>query len=186
MRNVLVVLLLSSGLASAQVLSFGVKGGALLTDPAERFDQSRRYVVGPSIEVSLPGRLAIEGNALYSRFGSSLGLTSQSFGRTRGNSWEFPVLGKYYFSESRAMRPFVSAGASFRNIWIDSNDDRSGRRLREDDTTGVGVGAAAGGGVALRFGRFMFAPEARYTRWGGFNFPATNPNEAKVLLGVSF
>ena len=75
--------LLSASILSAQNFSFGAKGGALLTDPAERFDESRRYIVGPVFELRLPGRMAVEANALYSRFGTSLSLTGSSLGNTR-------------------------------------------------------------------------------------------------------
>jgi hypothetical protein len=185
MRIALSLLLLSTSILSAQNFSFGAKGGGLLTEPAERFDQGRSYIVGPTFEVALPGSLAVEVNALYSRFGSSLSRTGVSFGRTRGNSWQFPVLGKYYFSDSRTgVKPFASAGMSFRQIWVDDDESRFGRR--SSATSDLGIGAVAGGGIAIKFGRFTIAPEARYTRWGGNNFPATNPNEAQVLLGIGF
>ena len=174
-----------TGLLTAQSFTFGVKGGAFITDPAERFDQSRPYTVGPSVEFALPARFAVEANALYSRFGSSLLPAVSSANRMRGNSWEFPVLGKYYFSErSSSIQPFAAAGVAFRQIWLDeSNDSRLGRRV---DSTDVAVGAVVAGGVALKAGRFRIAPEARYTRWGGYNYPATNPNQAQVLLGITF
>ena len=185
MRIAFGLLLLSASILSAQSFSVGVKGGALLTDPAERFDQGRRYIVGPAFELSLPTNLAVEINALYSRFGSSLSLTGLSLGRTRGDSWQFPVLGKYYFSDARVgVKPFASAGLSFRQIWFERDESRGGRRGAS--TSDLGIGAVAGGGIAIRFGRFTIAPEARYIRWGGSNFPATNPNEAQVLLGIGF
>jgi hypothetical protein len=185
MRIAFGLFLLSASILSAQSFSVGVKGGALLTDPAERFDQSRRYIVGPAVEMSLPGSMAVEVNALYSRFASSLSPAGSSFGRTRGNSWQLPVLAKYYFSDTRAgVKPFASGGVSFRKIWFENEQTRFGRRV--DDTSELGVGAVAAGGIAIKFGRFTIAPEVRYIRWGGTNFPATNPNEAQVLLGIGF
>jgi hypothetical protein len=185
MRIAFSLLLLSASILSAQNFSVGVKGGGLLTEPAERFDQGRSYIVGPTFELVLPGSLAVEIDALYSRFGSSLSRTGLAFGRTRGNSWQFPVLGKYYFSDSRTgVKPFGSAGVSFRQIWLDGDDSRFGRR--SSATSDPGIGAVAGGGIAIKFGRFTIAPEARYTRWGGSNFPATNPNEVQVLVGIGF
>jgi hypothetical protein len=175
---------LLTSLLSAQSFSVGVKGGALLTDPAERLDQGRRYLVGPTFEVALPGSLAVEVDALYSRFGTALSLSGFSGGRTRGDSWQLPVLGKYYFSDARTgVKPFASAGLAFRKIWF---EDRGNRDRRGGGSSDLGVAAVAGGGIAVRFGRFTIAPEARYLRWGGDNFPATNPNEAQVLLGISF
>ena len=109
----------------------------------------------------------MEGNALYSRFGTSLN------GGLRGHSVEFPVLGKYYFAGAdSAVRPWASSGFAFRNIWF--ADVRSGRNVRVNSTEPP-VGAVFGGGVSFRLSIFNFAPEVRYTRWGGYNYPATNP-----------
>ena len=117
-----------SSLLAAQSFTFGVKGGAFITDPAEQFDQSRPYVVGPSIELALPARFAVEADALYSRFGSSLFSATSSGSRIRGNSWEFPILGKYYFAgRSSAIQPFASAGMAFRQTWLDESRERQVR-----------------------------------------------------------
>ncbi len=87
------------------------------------------------------------------------------------------------------MRPFVLTGVTFRNIWLDrDNRDRFVARGSRglDNSSDLGVGAIAGGGVALKAWRFTVAPELRYTRWGGNNYPATNVNQAQVLLRISF
>ncbi len=172
-----------------QTILGGIKGGATLTDPAERFDQSQRYAIGAVVELGFTPRLALEANAIYSRFGSSYPLQSLS-GRTRGNSWEFPLLGKYYFAgRGSAVRPFASSGFAFRNIWFDDQDGRgSGGRGGNTriSSTDPAVGAVVAGGVSLKAWRLQVAPEFRYTRWGGSNFPATNLNEAQVLLGIQF
>jgi outer membrane protein W len=166
-----------------QTISGGIKGGANLTDPAERFDQSQRYTVGAVLEIGFTSKLALEANALYNRFGTSYPLQGLS-GRTRGHAWEFPLLGKYYFADRRAaVRPFVSSGFTFRNIWFDNDDGRSrAGRISTDPA----VGAVVAGGVSLKAWRVQVAPEFRYTRWGGSNFPATNLNHAQVLLGIQF
>jgi outer membrane protein W len=171
--------LICAPVLSAQTFSFGVKGGGLFTDPAERLDESRRYVLGPSIEVGFSPRLAVEVNALYTRFGSSA--FNSGVRLIRGNLWEFPVLGKYHFSDREsAIRPYASSGFAFRNIWLDG--DRSDRV----NSTEPAIGAVFGGGIAFKAGPFSVAPEIRYTRWGGFNFPATNANQVQALLGVTF
>ena len=173
-----------SGLLAAQPISFGVKGGGVLTDTAERLDRSDRYVVGGLVEVKLPARFAIEGDALYSRFGSALSASALA-ARTGGNTWEFPVLGKYYFSRRSApVSPFVSAGVGIRKTWFDSTPSLS--RILAFNSNDPAIGAVVGGGVGLRLWKLKFAPEVRYTRWGGNNFPATNPNELQVLLGIGF
>jgi hypothetical protein len=94
-------LFLCAPILSAQTFSVGAKGGGSFTDPADRADQSRRYVVGPFVEVGFGPRVAIEVDALYSRFGAATGS-----GSVRGHSVEFPVLGKYYFADREsAVRP---------------------------------------------------------------------------------
>lgn len=178
-----------SSVLAAQSLTFGIKGGGFFTEPAERFDQSKRYVAGVSIEVGLPGNFAVEGNGLYSRFGSSLGTGTLASGRIRGHAGEFPVLGKYYFADTASsVRPFASSGFAFRKIWFDNNIRFASNRRGSGfaDSEDIGVGAVFGGGVAIKAWRLSISPEFRYTRWGGSNYPATNPNQAQALIGITF
>jgi|HubBroStandDraft_6_1064221.scaffolds.fasta_scaffold26332_3 hypothetical protein len=106
-------LFLLATIGSAQTVSFGVKGGVPFEDQARFDDESRPYIVGPSIEVHLFGNFFVEADALYQRIGNELvsfsiapgsnttaGSTTFSTTRNRGNSWEFPVLAKYYFRSS--------------------------------------------------------------------------------------
>jgi hypothetical protein len=177
MRFPPLVLLLCASFASAQSFTAGVKGGGLLTEPAERIDQSRRYVVGVVGEVGLGGRFAVEGNALYSRFGSA-------FGSVRAHSAEFPVLGKFYFADRGAgLRPYASSGFSLRHLWLENRGRGVGQRVGQ---TELGVGAVAAGGVTVRAWRLKISPELRYTRWGGYNFPSTNLNQLQALVGITF
>jgi hypothetical protein len=182
MKHAVWVLLVCASSVGAQTLSFGVKGGGLFTEPAGRFDQSRRYLIGPSIEVGFGSRLGIEANALYSRFGSTI-----SGVPIRGHSVEFPVLGKYYFADrNTAVRPFASGGLAFRNIWFDNVRSNRVAGNRQVNSTEPGVGAVFGGGVGFKVWVLKLAPEVRYTRWGGYNYPSTNPNQVQALLGINF
>jgi len=166
-----------------QTFSIGVKGGGLLTDPAGRLDDSRRYLVGASVEIGFHDRMAVEVDALYSRV-ATRGDRFFPGASVRGHAGQLPVLGKYYFtSRDNGVRPFAAGGVAFRKIWFDLDDRRLGR---SSGTSDLGVGAVIGGGVSMRWWRLHFAPEFRYLRWGGTNFPASNRNEAQVLLGVSF
>ena len=129
---------------SAQTLSLGVKGGGRFTDPAERADESRRYIVGPSLEVGFGRRVGLEVDALYSRFRAA-----NAGEAVRGHSVEFPVLGKFYFADRQsAVRPYASSGFAFRNIWFDDlRSDRFGST--RINSTEPAVGAVVAGGATF-------------------------------------
>jgi hypothetical protein len=197
--------------ASAQIVSLGVKGGIRFTDASGGQDESRPYVVGPSIEFRLPAHFVIEVDALYQRLGNTSqfnffgGITSpgdngpfpvSAIYRVRANSWEFPVLGKYYLRpRSAAWQPFIGTGWSLRTSGLHTNGsvttrDSSGvtstSNFHDHYQSGVDVGAVFAAGVKYRVGRLAFAPEARYTRWGGSDNNFNRKNEAGVLLGITF
>jgi hypothetical protein len=182
MRKSLLLLLSCTTFLGAQSISFGVKGGGLFTQPAERVDQGRKYVVGPVVEIGFGARAAVEANALYSRFGASVSGAS-----VRGHAVEFPVQGKYYFTEkSSAFRPYASGGFVFRNIWFDRERSFRVNGSGRFGSTEPAVGAVFSGGIQFRAAMLKFAPELRYTRWGGYNFPATNPHQLEALVGITF
>lgn len=179
MRFIFLLCLISTQILSAQTLSYGVKLGGFFTEPAGRVDDSRRYLAGPVLELGFGSRVAVEANALYSRF-----RTTPAGGSLRGHSVEFPVLGKYYFADrSSVVRPYASGGFAFRNIWFDNARSFRGVRI---NSTEPAVGAVFGGGVTFRAFLFKLSPEIRYTRWGGANFPSTNPNQVQAMLGITF
>jgi hypothetical protein len=198
---------------SAQVVSLGVKGGIRFTDASSGQDESRPYIVGPSIEFHLPAHFAIEVDALYQRLGNTTqfnffsGIISpgsngpfpnpvSAIYRVRANSWEFPVLGKYYLRpRSAAWQPFIGTGWALRTSGIhtdgsvttvDSAGATKTSAYHDRHQSGVDVGAVFAGGVKYRLGRLAFAPEVRYTRWGGSDSTFNRKNEAGVLLGITF
>jgi hypothetical protein len=217
MKTFVLFLVVTAGIRSAagQALSIGVKGGIPLVDRMSSNDESRPYLVGPSVEVRLPAGLAIEGDALYQRIGNtgsfgygsgssvilagtgpiSLSPISLFISRQRGNSWEFPLLGKYYFRpHSEGWQPFVATGYALRTVGFHNAitatlPDESGAlhttSSKYDSRSSLGVGAVFAAGVRFRAGRFSFLPEARYTRWGGSD-NQLRKNEAGLMLGVSF
>jgi hypothetical protein len=192
----------------AQAVSFGVKGGVPFGDANAVKDESRPYIVGPTVEIRLPANFAIEIDALYRRLGNSAGFTyllsganlvsgnaSSYFNRDRGNSWEFPFLGKYYFRPRAAWQPFVATGWSLRETWFHSDTSSSftdqdgvfhAYKSHSSYTDGLGIGAVVATGVQFHMGRFALAPEARYTRWGGSNHDRTPRDEGGILLGIRF
>ncbi len=209
--TILVFAVLTAATAQAQQVSVGVKGGVHALDSTTANDESKRYLVGPAIEVSLPANFAIEGDALYQRLGSSTTLFSiftsgipapgesptNSFPltlRQRGNSWEFPLLAKYYIRSGSHLHPFVSGGFSFRtvgverqgaNILIFANNVTQTVPFQLNFRTNLAVGAVGAIGLRYKIGRFAILPEFRYTRYGSDDRFA-NKNTANLLLGISF
>ena len=130
---VLLVTITINEVASAQLVSIGVKGGVPFLDTNQGGDESRPYIVGPSVEIRLPAGFAIEVDALYRRVGNTFGFnfsgidagsnvvptTSFYIDRQRGNYWEFPFLGKYYFRpRTTAWQPFLEHGLGLPHGWI--------------------------------------------------------------------
>lgn len=195
------------GCGSAQLISIGVKGGVPLTQgmsgPA---DESRRYLVGGSIEFRLPARFAVEADVFYQHIGrsaffapvsilSSTNLVNLYPGlityRQRGDSFEFPILGKYYLrSRESKWQPFVATGYAFRTIRFSTDstvsDGTTTTAIHSSYRSSLGVGAVAAAGIRLRAGRFALVPELRYTRWGGLDSGSVRKNEAAFLFGITF
>jgi len=208
----LIYLLFFPAVLSAQLISFGVKGGVPASDAFETartanlsyLSDTKRYLVGGSAELRLAFGLGVEFDALYRRlnyettagaggFCSTCGPFTAS---TRANSWEFPLLLKLR-GTSPAVRPFVVGGPSFRALSdvrqfitdpLGNRETDHPAELSNRASTGLTVGA----GLELG-GRFRIVPEVRYTRWGWENFqsPAlpqfrNNQNQVDVLVGISF
>lgn len=197
-------------LCAGERFSVGVKGGVPISDAvdvarganAEYFTNTKRYLVGPTVELHLPARFSIELDALYRRLGYQYQASGPLvYAKTVANSWEFPVLGKFETLPG-PIRPFVDAGASWRHL--------SGiEQVRQIISAGTfnqvtfnnaiefnkrnDVGFVFGAGVALKLGPVRISPEFRYTRWGGENLRdpvnallRTNRNQGDFLLGLTF
>jgi hypothetical protein len=184
--------------ASAQLISVGAIGG-VPTPNTFGTNESPPYTVGGSVEFHLPAGFALEADALYRRLGDTSfaefisGTVFASYiDRQRGNAWEFPLLGKYYFRRKSAWQPFVGTGFAFETIGV--HEISNGFVNPYATTTGPFVtnfrapleaGAVFAGGVSFHAGRFSLLPQVRYTRWGGTNVLTRN-NETSFLLGLVF
>lgn len=186
--------------ASAQFFSAGIKAGLPLTDPFQdlttqstttpglnvhTYSSSKKFVAGGMVEVHLPFGLSIEADGLYRplRLITDTTFTGQpGMGRDSANytSWEVPIVGKYRFLHTPLIKPYVEAGPSFR--FLDTLPSHFMSRH----------GFALGGGVEFKLYKLRIAPELRYTRWGTdtnssfLSYAKSNPNQAEVMLGVSF
>jgi hypothetical protein len=202
----------------AQPLSFGVKAGVPFNDAVEGsfglHSEERRYTIGPTVELRLPFSFAAEVSALYKRTGysttdSAFGVTTNT--RVRANSWEFPILLKYYVPGSELpLKPFIEGGYVVRRLF---GVDGVASSFGVDSIAGISVnntltlnnsfltrdnptsGVTAGGGLRISLGPLRLSPEVRYTRWIGRAFDEqgsrgffvqSQQNQAEFLLGVSF
>jgi hypothetical protein len=199
----LVFLAVASCCYGQQRFGIGVKGTLRLTNDVEGWatSESKRYGVGPSVEARLWKGLGVEFDALYSRFGYRVayGYTGGSHTeQVRGNTWEFPVLGKYRFGWVHVLGGYAARRTSGRSHGVSVAEPIIGPRsyyeYTQDVNFGTTHGVVTGGGVELGRGRVRFVPEVRYVRWNadrigaygshGFSVAGTQ-NEVKLLLGLT-
>jgi hypothetical protein len=194
--RVLFAAIVLSSLAGAQSVSFGVVGGASVTNDFRNsiqplppppgppimltdYSASERYIAGAMLEFRLPQNWSIELDGLYHplRYDSAAILpngTLNGISPSHVITWEFPVLAKYRF-RWREWRPFVEAGPSF----------RTAGNLNSANPSHVGI--AAGAGVEAHLGKFRLAPEVRYIRWAEDNpfYVRTRPDQIELLTSFS-
>jgi opacity protein-like surface antigen len=213
MTKTFLVLSVWAAAAFAQPIGFGLKVGAPLTEafdtatgPSSSYTSStKRYLIGPQVELRLPAGLGIELDALYTRlnFASVSGVASSFVtAATVADAWEFPLLLKYKFGGANAgvaaVKPFVDTGASFRrltnisqirNFVTGSQNNTNPAELQDRNATGFVIG----GGVEIRALFIRISPEVRFTRWGTANFREgvsnlleTNRNQGQFLVGIHF
>jgi hypothetical protein len=216
MRLTRFLVLLSGRLVLAQSIAVGVVGGVRTTDDVSGSltSESKRYIVGPTVDIRLPKRLSIEVDALYRRFGFtgySNSCCGNSVTRERANSWEFPMIVKYRLP-ARLVHPFVGVGYAPRVV--QGTDVSSGSYLsgmtsnppmdiytyyfnqRSNTNYSWTHGVVVSGGVSLGAGHLRVTPEMRYVHWnapflnayggdGSFQF-VSKQDEVFVMLGLSW
>lgn len=203
------VILLTGCGCFGQGFTVGVIGGVRTTDdigdPATT--ESKRYVVGPEVEIGLPFGLGVEVDALYRREGYSLTFSNfagSNYSQERANSWEFPMLLKYKLPVP-LIKPFIEGGYAARVINGTVNNNGFTVNLQTGQQTfgqshystgpNASQGLVVGVGVQLSLGRLRISPEVRYTRWN--NQPVlvvepdgptfgSNQNQIDVLVGLSW
>ena len=181
--------------ALAQHISVGIKAGVPLTDVVEAghpelgFEaQTKRYTIGPVVDIGLPLGFGVEFGALYKRFDQqSIAVTTtgyviideengyaiqQTAGISAvGHSWEFPVAVQYRFFKS-AIRPYVEGGVSLNrlsNVYSFQNVSINFRQLPFTFAPRRGsftrVGPLFGMGVDVKLHRIHVTPGLRYTHY---------------------
>jgi len=211
--RLLCLLFLGAVSALPQSFSFGVKAGVPLTDffstvQSPRFgfnSNTKRYIVGPMVQLGLPAGFALEFDALYRRLNYESRLTLVDVftnSRTTGNAWEFPLLLKYRF-HAPLVRPYVGGGVAWDTLsglkQSVTNTILPGRTTTTttsnpaelQNTNTVGAVAVAGIDVHALF--LHISPEVRYTYWGTQHFRDavsgllhSNRNQAEFLVGFTF
>lgn len=191
MKLFIFLLTATSILLQAQQIEVGVKTSVTLTDQIKYApDKSVPVSVGGTIEIKLPANFAIEADLLYKRLRSNASYTFPEgpyIVKTKGESLELPVIGKYYFRPTRGWRPFLGTGWALRRTWQETETRQNSRRDLFNRPSEIDVGAVVATGIRYEYRRVKLAPELRYTRWGsGTDFPRRNPNQLELLFGISF
>ena len=208
----------SSSSVFAQQISVGIKAGVPLTDVVEAQSgelpfqaQTKRYTIGPVVDIGLPLRFGIEFGALYKRVDQkSVARTITGFittGETGfpieqradisavGRSWEFPVAVQYHFSNS-SIRPYVEGGISFNHlgtVYNFQNASFPSPTQRQPPFTIAPipgsferVGGLFGIGVDFKLHIIHVTPGLRYTHYNEKSFWLPSTNAVDFLVGFTF
>lgn len=188
--------------SSARRFSFGIMGGAALTDAFghesvgfiilpgggaqpnrfRSYSTLRDYVIGPVVDVGMPWPgMSLEIGALYRPMNLTMAGVNpdgslHSVSPATVVTWQFPVLAKYKIGNGSA-KPFLEAGPSF----------RASGNLNASSPSPYGV--TAGFGVEKRFLGLRIAPVLRYTHWAAdpnYTASRTKRNQLEALIGASF
>ena len=186
--------------AFAQPISGGIRGGLPLTDfyqavsssGATLSSTSTRFILGPTIELHLPGGFGLEADALYRHFDyrASANLVDSLLKLGASNGWEFPLLLKYRLP-GPFVRPFLDAGVAF-DHWSGFKQLQVLAVTTRSNVSGTNTGFVAGAGIELHTPLIRLSPEIRYTRWGASSITdvsgalRSNQNQVEVLVGLTF
>ena len=179
--------------AAGQHLSFGVLGGATLTQdfqdrevgipPVIAYSTPKRWIAGAMIDIRLHMRLSVELDGMYhelefTRAGIEPNGTLNSVSPAPVVTWEFPILAKYRLPLP-IVKPFIEAGPSFRTAGNLNGASPSNHAFV------VGVG------IEPRVWKLRIAPQVRYLRWAQdhsvtYFAPSTVRDQAEFLVSLSF
>ena len=193
------LLLATASSGFAQHISVGIKAGVPLTGLlrsnivdvcCQEFPtQTKRYTIGPVVDIGLPWGFGVEFGAMYKRVDqqstavtttgfitideeTSYPIQQTAFISAVGHSWEFPVAVQYHFSKS-PIRPYVEGGISFNHLGGVYSFEHAAPPsppqlpftivpLRDSFTR---VGPLFGMGVDVKLHRVHVTPGLRYTHY---------------------
>ena len=189
-------------------VSVGIKVGAPMTRFLT-FDiggdaHTKRYTIGPVMDIGLQRGFGIEVGAMYKRideFSTSatlLGVVDTDEGpvanyrynrvSTVGRSWEFPVAGQYHIS-LRSMRPYVEGGLSYNHLSNIYGPTISviGQTERLPSLNSFNRrGVLFGGGAEIKLRMIHVTPGLRYTHYSKGEPFLLAPNIVDFLVGFTF
>jgi hypothetical protein len=199
-------------LLSAQIFSFGAKGGLPLTAASDsQLEGNRsfegtvdfvmpRYAFGPTVEAKLPFGFRVEVDGLYQHVRTTAASSSAypfgalTFQSTTASAWEVPMLLKRRFGHG-LFTPYASAGATLRHIgdlsvneWIiDPPVPISSPFMHTTVPSNepIHAGITFAGGVSFKLRSLRFEPELRYTHWTSDRYLATT-EQVDFLVGITF
>jgi hypothetical protein len=211
LAEIVTLAFLSGNVMVAQPVSVGVKTGIWTADDVSGtlHPESKRYIVGPTLEVRLPLRFSFEFDALYRRLGFTGYISSIGFygtHRERDNSWEFPMIAKYRFPGA-LVHPFAGVGYAPRTvhgtaIFSGCTLQGLGPYICESSPNKLNTnyplthGIVVSGGLGWDSHHVHVSPELRYVRWtapflnefggdGSYRYVSAQ-NELFVLVGLSW
>jgi len=178
---------------------------------------SSHLTIGPTIGVDLSNRWALSVDLLYKRLGYDTAdvlqtqpdeddeyeYLSQTYESTRADSWEIPVLLRFYTRPSDNMtvaKPYINGGIAFRKVAniTTSLETINADGYRDTDNTPAApahsliTGAVLGTGIRLRGNRHPVQAdfEARFTRWFQRSFENdlihSGLNQIECVMSVTF
>ena len=191
-------------------VSVGIKVGAPLTKFLTDSDgdvHTKRYILGPVMDIALPRGLGIEVGAMYRR------IDEQSFSATLlsivdtdegpaanyrtnlvsrvGRSWEFPIAVQYHIS-LRSMRPYLEGGLSYNHLsniygpWPQFIEGTPAPAERLPSLNSVNRrGVLFGGGAEIKLHMIHVTPGLRYTHYSNGEFFLLTPNIVDFLVGFT-
>ena len=181
-------------------VSFGLKGGARLSDFTDDFSKStvgqttkqdHIYTIGPYAELHLPVGFSLEADLLYKKSGATFSQALTSGGLTRQfnfDSFDLPILAKKRFGEKGIFfRPFLEGGLANRYTTGLPGSASLSDPLTAGTQGGWQEGIVLGGGVEFKLLLLKISGELRWTRFGNVStstIPKINANQAELLIGV--
>jgi hypothetical protein len=200
--RILAIVLFHGYLLPAQRVEVGIEGGIRTSDAygGVLSSESKRYIVGPTVDIRLTKRFSVEADVLYQRLGFTgnygYGIGNYGYVRERSNSWQFPAILKYRLPVL-PLHPYVGIGYPAQILgWSDiASGARGYTPYRNEHSTGefpVTHGIVFSGGVSLAAGHLRLTPELRYT-YSPYPYLSvgyqngwwiSNQNEVSVMMGI--